>query len=138
TWAIEDDGKVLASITQIPLRHAWAITIHKSQGMSLDEAVIDLSRSFTYGMGYVALSRVRRLNGLYLIGFSEESLLLDPQMQNLDVNLQQRSDKAVERLVTISSDDLKKRHDDFIVKSGGKLEPIKVSLKKKTSMSSNE
>ena len=41
-WAVEDNGKILASISQIPLRHAWAITVHKSQGMSLDSAVIDL------------------------------------------------------------------------------------------------
>lgn len=65
-WSIEENGKIKATILQIPLRLAWAITVHKSQGMTLDTAVMDLSDAFIRGQGYVALSRVRSLNGLIL------------------------------------------------------------------------
>lgn len=131
TWSIDDEGKVLASLSQIPLRHAWAITVHKSQGMSLDEAVIDLSRSFSYGMGYVALSRVRSLDGLHLIGFSRESLLLDPRLLTVDQGLRTRSEEAESRLAFITREDLEKRHADFITRCGGSLEPIEVKSKDK-------
>ncbi len=45
-WSVEENGKIKAAITQIPLRLAWAITVHKSQGMTLDSAVMDLSDAF--------------------------------------------------------------------------------------------
>jgi ATP-dependent exoDNAse (exonuclease V) alpha subunit len=73
-----------AWIEQIPLRLAWAITIHKSQGMTLDYAEVDLSRAFTYGLGYVALSRVRDLDGLSLLGYNEMSLLVSEEAKELD------------------------------------------------------
>jgi ATP-dependent exoDNAse (exonuclease V) alpha subunit len=76
-----------AWIEQVPLRLAWAITIHKSQGMTLDYAEIDLSRSFTYGLGYVALSRVRELEGLSLLGYNEMSLQVSDEARDLDVYL---------------------------------------------------
>jgi ATP-dependent exoDNAse (exonuclease V) alpha subunit len=85
SWAMEQDGKMLAQITQLPLRLAWAITVHKSQGMTLDEIEVDLSKSFAPGMGYVALSRVRTLAGLYLRGINQQALQVDPRIQAQDV-----------------------------------------------------
>jgi nucleoside-triphosphatase THEP1 len=79
-WKVTDADKTKAGIVQVPLRLAWAITVHKSQGMSLDAAVIDLSRAFEYGQGYVALSRVRTLDGLHLLGWNERALRVDPRV----------------------------------------------------------
>jgi len=78
-WKINEDDSVKAGISQVPLRLAWAITVHKSQGMSLDAAVMDLSNAFEYGQGYVALSRVRTLKGLHLLGWNERALRVHPE-----------------------------------------------------------
>jgi ATP-dependent exoDNAse (exonuclease V) alpha subunit len=90
---LEEDGRKKAEVTQLPLRLAWAITIHKSQGMSLDAAEIDLSRSFTPGMGYVALSRVRSMEGLYLCGINNMALALHPLIFAYDTELRERSEQ---------------------------------------------
>lgn len=86
TWkAYDDQGRyIVAEVTQLPLRLAWAVTIHKSQGMSLDAAEIDLSKAFTPGMGYVALSRVRSLEGLYLTGLGGEAFRMDEDIREFD------------------------------------------------------
>jgi ATP-dependent exoDNAse (exonuclease V) alpha subunit len=91
-WNLMEDDKVRATATQLPLRLAWAITIHKSQGMSLDGAAIDLSRSFTPGMGYVALSRVRSMDGVYLQGINNVALQLHPAIYEVDSDLRSRSE----------------------------------------------
>ena len=91
-WAVEENGKVRAKLAQIPLRLAWAITVHKSQGMSMDAAAIDLSRAFEYGQGYVALSRVRTLDGLQLLGWSESAMQVHPQVLNIDRSFKEQSE----------------------------------------------
>lgn len=78
---------VVAEVSQYPLRLAWAVTVHKSQGLSLDSALIDLRQAFTPGMGYVALSRVRSLDGLYLHGLNEQALRMDQVIVEFDKEL---------------------------------------------------
>ncbi len=109
SWALTEDGKKRAEVSQLPLRLAWAITIHKSQGMSLDAAEIDLSRSFTPGMGYVALSRVRSLDGIYLTGMNAMAMKLHPAIFEFDAVARARSALLAERTedaadVTVEAD----------------------------------
>jgi len=91
TWELRDGDKKRASISQIPLRLAWAITIHKSQGMTLDAARIDLRKAFVEGMGYVALSRVKNLNNLYLSGINQMALRVSEDAQLIDVTLRDKA-----------------------------------------------
>jgi ATP-dependent exoDNAse (exonuclease V) alpha subunit len=91
SWVLVEDGRERAEVVQLPLRLGWAITVHKSQGMSLDAAVIDLRKSFTPGMGYVALSRVRSLDGIYLTGINKMALQLNPEVLTLDQKLRHAS-----------------------------------------------
>jgi ATP-dependent exoDNAse (exonuclease V) alpha subunit len=91
SWSLVEDNRKRAEVAQLPLRLAWAITIHKSQGMSLDAAEIDLSKTFTPGMGYVALSRVRSLGGIYLSGVNDMALQLHPNIFDFDRALQRSS-----------------------------------------------
>lgn len=79
TWSLTNDkNEVIASRTQYPLDLAWATTIHKAQGMTLDYVHVDLERCFGPGMAYVALSRCRVLQGLSVTGLSKSSVKVDP------------------------------------------------------------
>lgn len=98
TWEMRDGDKKRASITQIPLRLAWAITIHKSQGMTLDSALIDLRKAFVAGMGYVALSRVRSLDKLYLKGINRTALEISETAYDIDDQLRIKSKADSTRL----------------------------------------
>ena len=65
-WALEERGVELASYVQMPLIPAYALTIHKVQGMTINEGRVQISKAFAPGQLYVAISRFRNLEGLYL------------------------------------------------------------------------
>lgn len=128
SWKIEEEGKTKAEISQYPLRLAWAITVHKSQGMSLDAMEVDLSKAFTKGMGYVALSRVRSLGGMKLLGFNDMSLEVDPEILEMDKNFRDKSVDAVNDLKEMSHEDIKEAQERWMKK----IEPEeKVRIKRK-------
>ncbi len=127
-WVIEDQGKQLASVSQIPLRLAWAMTIHKSQGMSLDCALMDLGATFEFGQGYVALSRLRRLSGLYLLGCNQKALRVHPEILAQDKDFRDISLKAETEVSTMPEEMLAEAQQRFITLCGGtfgKKEPVK-------------
>ncbi|MBL8159772.1 AAA family ATPase [Candidatus Saccharibacteria bacterium] len=97
TWELRDGDKKRASLSQIPLRLAWAITVHKSQGMTLDAAKIDLRRAFVEGMGYVALSRVRTLQNLSLVGINNMALRVSQDALEIDDQFRSRASQDRKR-----------------------------------------
>jgi len=114
SWVIEEEGETLAVIRQVPLRLAWAITVHKSQGMSLDAAEIDLSKSFELGMGYVALSRVRWLDGIKLLGINDMAYRVNPQIIEFDQRLMEMSKQTIEYLAQMPQNEREARQERYM------------------------
>ncbi len=82
-WIYEENENQLIERIQYPLKLAWAISIHKSQGMSMDLVEIDIGESiFEYGQSYVALSRVKTLEGLYISKFQPKNIKINPLVKD--------------------------------------------------------
>ena len=80
TFELEYNGFPKTKRTQYPLMLAWAVSIHKSQGCTFDNVFIDFKRIFTFGQAYVALSRVKTLDGLYLQNFDATKIKANPRV----------------------------------------------------------
>lgn len=138
SWMIEEDGKPKATIGQYPLRLAWAITVHKSQGMSLDAIEVDLSKSFEKGMGYVALSRVRSLDGLTLLGLNDTAVQVRGEVLDFDEEIKKVSNKHLAEMHALTDTDRQEKQKKFLQRvspartASGKIKKVKISTFEET------
>lgn len=97
-FTITIGGKIVASRSQIPLELAWGISVHKSQGMTVDQAVLQLQHVFEFGQVYVALSRVKSLEGVCLTSMlTMQHIQADPIVKDFyqqQQSLQQRQSNS--------------------------------------------
>ncbi len=119
TRTIDDGDKIEARATQLPIKLAWAITVHKSQWMSLDAAEIDLSKVFEYGQSYVALSRVKSLDWLRLIWLNEDKLEVHPDVLWADNIFRGISDECDRYFLDLSVEAKTDLHKNFIENAFG-------------------
>ena len=127
-WSIENEsGTIVATVSQIPLRLAWAITIHKSQGMTLDAAEIDLTKTFETGQGYVALSRIKNIDGLRLMGLNDMALKVDPLILHIDDRIKMASQRAADEIGKHSKESLENIFLKHIKRLGGITDKIQIT-----------
>lgn len=119
TRLMEDWEEIIAKAFQVPLKLAWAITVHKSQWMSLDAAEIDLSKVFEYWQSYVALSRVKSLSWLRLVWLNEDKLEVHPEVLKVDSAFRWISDDCDKYFSELSQKEIIDLHKNFIEKSNG-------------------
>ena len=95
------------------------MTVHKSQGMSMDAAIIDLSQAFEYGQGYVALSRVRTLAGLHLLGINQRALEVHPEILQKDRELRAAAAAARRTFSAMPAGEISLLRTQFVKAMGG-------------------
>lgn len=109
TWTLEDsEGVVEATRSQVPLILAWAISIHKSQGQTMEWVKVDLRKVFEAGQSYVALSRAVRMDGLQVLGFARDKIRVHPKVIDFYKNLKSALE-VPEEVKTIEDEEEKKK-----------------------------
>ena len=99
------EAEVQGTFKQYPLRLAWAITIHKSQGLTFEHAIIDAQSSFAAGQVYVALSRCKTLEGLILASpISSSAIINDSQVTNYISHQTEEAEKSIAALPTLKAE----------------------------------
>jgi len=129
-WLVSDGSNTIARISQVPLRLAWAMTVHKSQGMTLESAIVDLTSAFAYGQGYVALSRVKSFAGLKIVGLNKRALEIDPTVKLQDQFFKQLSKNIEADMVAIRKIDLAIMTQKFVDSCGATGKPKEKKVKK--------
>lgn len=125
SWSIVNEkGSNVVEFKQVPLRLAWAITVHKSQGMTLECAEIDLSKTFEPGQGYVALSRLRDLEGMRLLGLNEMALQVDSLAAKADKRFRELS---MEAQINLDDKQLETQFESHIIRRGGTIDKAEIA-----------
>ena len=101
----EIETEVLGKFSQLPLRLAWAITIHKSQGLTFERAIIDASLSFAPGQVYVALSRCKTLEGMVLASqIPPQAIINDERVDDYISHQEEAAQHSIEQLPTLKDE----------------------------------
>lgn len=98
-FEVHEKSKLVFEREQYPLALGWAVSIHKSQGMSLDSVAIDFSRIFAPHQAYVALSRARNYDGLYLKNLTSKCIFIDPKVVDFMKSLEEKKNEKITKTI---------------------------------------